>query len=100
MNQINLTISCCKVNKFLRHFGYQRLKKYFAVVDAEDTTVTDFATFAGGKQLDVAPTSVKFVSQGDTISEFEYFAVGFPYGNIHRVTAVKHSASGGNVYCF
>ena len=44
------------------------------------------------------PASVKIVSQGDTISEFEYFAVGFPNGNINRVAAVKHSASRGNVY--
>ena len=34
-------------------------KKYFKVVDAEDTAVADTATLAGGKQLDVAPTSVK-----------------------------------------
>ena len=40
MKQINLTISCYKVNKFLRHFGYQRLKKiYFAVVHCEDVQV-------------------------------------------------------------
>ena len=73
-------------------------KEYFKVIDFEDTAVADFATFAGGKQLDVAPAAVEIVSQGDTISEFEDRAVGFPYGNIHRVAAVKHSASRGNVY--
>lgn len=65
-------------------------KKYFAVIDAEDAAVADFATFAGGKQLDVAPASVKIVSQRDTISEFEDRAVGFPNGNIDRVAAVEH----------
>ena len=50
-------------------------QEYFKVVDFEDTAVADFATFAGGKQLDVAPTSVKIVSQGDTVSEFEDRAV-------------------------
>ena len=65
-------------------------KKYFKVVDAEDTAVAYFAALAGGKQLYVAPASVKIVSQGDTISEFEDRAVGFPYGNIDRVAAVEH----------
>ncbi len=69
-------------------------KKYLAIVDAEDTAIADFATFAGGKQLDVAPTSVKIVSQGDTVTEFENRAVGLPNGNIDRVAAVEHSASG------
>lgn len=35
------------------------LQENFKVVDAEDTAVADTATLAGGKQLDVAPTSVK-----------------------------------------
>lgn len=65
-------------------------KEYFKVVDFEDTAVADFATFAGGKQLDVAPASVKIVSQRDTISEFEDRAVGFPNENIDRVAAVEH----------
>ncbi len=37
-------------------------KKYLQVVDAEDAAVADAAALAGGKQLDVAPTSVKIVS--------------------------------------
>ena len=53
-------------------------KEYFEVVNTEDAAVADFATFAGGKYLYVPPTSVKIVSQGDTISEFEERAVGFP----------------------
>ena len=73
------------------------LQKYFKVIEFEDIAVADFATLAGGKYLNVPPTSVKIVSQGDTISEFEYFAVCFPNGNIHRVAAIKHSASGSNM---
>ena len=53
-------------------------KKYFAVVDAEDAAVANLAAFAGGKYLYVPPTSVKIVSQGDTISELEYAPVRLP----------------------
>ena len=64
----------------------EKSKEYFKVLDFEDAAVANFATllhiviitavfsdfqFAGGKQLDVAPISVKIVSQGDTVSEFE-----------------------------
>ena len=62
----------------------------FKVVDFEDTAVADFATFAGGKQLDVAPTSVKIVSQGDTVSEFEDAPIRLPHGYIDRVAGVEH----------
>ena len=44
----------------------KKSKEYFAVVNGEYATISDFATFAGGKQLDVAPASVKIVSQGDS----------------------------------
>ena len=70
------------------------LQKYFKVIDTEDAAVADFAAFAGGEQLHVAPASIKIVSQGDTISEFKDRAVGFPYGNIDWVAAVEHGASG------
>jgi len=75
-----------------------KLKEYFKVVDAEDAAVADAAALAGGEQLDVAPTSVKGIAQRYDIAEFEYRAVGFPYGNIDRVAGVKHCASGGYVY--
>lgn len=84
-----------KVTDNLRH-----IKGILQGHDLEDAAVAYLSALAGGKQLDVAPTSVKIVSQGDTVSEFEDRAVGFPHGNIHRGAAVKHSASGGNVYCF
>ena len=77
---------------------YDISKEYFKIIDFDDAAVADFAALAGGKQLDVAPASIKIVSQGDTISEFEYFAVCFPNGNIHRVAAVEHRASSGYVY--
>ena len=63
-------------------------KEYFKVIDFEDAAVANLAALAGGKQLHIAPASVKIVSQGDTISEFENRTVGFPYGNIDRVAAV------------
>lgn len=81
----------------VRNF-YDISKEYFKIIDFDDAAVADFAALAGGKQLDVAPASIKIVSQGDTISEFEDRAVGLPYGNIDRVAAVEHRASGGYVY--
>ncbi len=42
-------------------------KENFKVIDTEDAAVAYLAAFTGGKQLDVAPTSVKVVSRGDTI---------------------------------
>lgn len=70
------------------------LQKDFKVIDTEDAAVANLAALAGGKQLDVAPTSVETVSQRDAVTEFEDRTVGFPYGNIHLVTAVKHSVIG------
>ena len=54
-------------------------KEYFKVIDFEDAAVADFAALAGGKQLYVAPASVKIVSQGDTISEFEDAPIRLPH---------------------
>ena len=39
------------------------LKKYFKVVDTEDAAVADFAAFAGGEQLHVAPAAVERVTE-------------------------------------
>ena len=77
----------------IRPIGHQ-------LVDSEDAAVAYLAALAGGKYLYVPPAAVKIVSQRDTISEFQDRAVGFPNGNIHRVAAVKHSASGCNMNCF
>ena len=38
-------------------------KEHFKVVDFEDTAVTDFATFAGGKYFYIPPTSVKYMTK-------------------------------------
>ena len=64
------------INTKLRKF-YELSKEYFAVVYAEDAAVANLATLVGEKYLYGPPTSVKIISQGDTISEFEYRAVGF-----------------------
>ena len=81
-----------KLHILCETLGIKRLQKYFEVVDAEDAAVADFAAFAGGQYLDIAPAAVKIVSQGDTISEFQDRAVGFPYGNIDRIAGVEHGA--------
>ena len=73
-------------------------KKYLQTLNGEDANISDFAYFAGGEELDVAPTAVVVVAERDAIMQVKYFAVCFPNGNIHRVAAVKHGASGGNVY--
>lgn len=64
------------------------LQKNIEAVYAEDAAVAQTAALARGKDFDVAPTSVKGISQGYDIAEFEDRAVGFPYGNIDRVAGV------------
>ena len=39
------------------------LQKYFKVIDTEDAAVANLAALAGGKQLDVAPTSVTVIAK-------------------------------------
>ena len=88
-----LSVNFLHIAKLLIFYELRKLEENFKVVNAEDTAIAYLAALPGDEQLHVAPASVKIVSQGDTISEFEYFAVCFPNGNIHRVAAVKHSAS-------
>ena len=73
-------------------------KKYFAVVNGEYATISDFSDLPRHEQFYIASSGIEIVAERDAIMQVKYFAVGFPYGNIHRVAAVKHSASGGNVY--
>lgn len=54
-------------------------KEYFKVIDFEDAAVANLAALAGGKYLYVPPTSVKIVSQGDAITEFEYAPIRLPH---------------------
>ena len=56
----------------------RQLQKYFEVVDAEGTAVAYLVALAGGKYLYVPPAAIKIVSQGDTISEFEYAPIRLP----------------------
>ena len=64
----------------------------------EYAAVANFADLPRREQFNIASSGIKIVAERDAIMQVKYFAVGFPYGNIHRVAAVKHSASGGNVY--
>ena len=78
----------------------KKSKKYFAVVNGEYATISDFADLPRREQFYIAIAGIKIVAERDAIMQAKYFAVGFPNGNIHRVAAVKHSASRGNVYRF
>jgi len=42
-------------------------KENFERVDGEDANISDFADFAGDEQLDVAPTAVVVVTEGDAV---------------------------------
>lgn len=59
------------------------LEKNIEAVNAEDAAVAQTAALAGGEDFDVAPTSVKGISQG-----FEYRAVAAPYGEVDGVAGV------------
>ena len=74
-----------------------RLQKHFKAVDAEDATISDFADLPRREQFDIASSGIEIVAERDAIMQVKYFAVGFPNGNIHRVAAVKHSASSGDM---
>ena len=73
-------------------------KKYFAVVNGEYATISDFADLPRREQFYIASSGIEIVVERDAIMQVKYFAVGFPNGDIHRVAAVKHSASRGDVY--
>ena len=72
-------------------------KKYFAVVNGEYATISDFADLPRREQFYIASSGIKIVAKRDAIMQVKYFAVGFPNRNIHRVAAVKHSASSGDM---
>lgn len=46
-------------------------KENFETLDGEDANISDFADFAGGEQLDVAPTAVVVVTEGDAVVELQ-----------------------------
>ena len=72
-------------------------QKYFTIVHGKYATISDFADLPRREQFYIASTGIKIVAERDGIMQVKYFAVCFPNGNIHRVAAVKHSASGGNM---
>ena len=81
--------SCIISQNYAFYLRYRLLsKKNFAVVYAEDTGVADFATLAGGEQLDVAPTAIERVTERNDVMQFEDRTVGFPDGNIDRVAGI------------
>lgn len=69
----------------------------FKFLYSEGVPITDYATFALCEDFDVAPTSVKRVTERNDVAEFEYRAVGLPYGNIDMVAGVKHCSCCGNM---
>ena len=73
-------------------------EKYFVVVNDEYATISYFADLPRCEQFNIASTGIEIVAERDAIMQVKYFTVGFPNGNIHRVAAVKHSASRGNMY--
>ena len=79
------------IRKFT-HFQWntQMLKKNIEAVNAEDAAVAQAAALAGGKDFDVSPASVKGISQGYDVAEFEDRAVSAPYGEVDGVAGVEH----------
>jgi len=55
------------------------LEKNIEAVYAEDAAVADAAALARSKDFDVSPASVKGISQGYDVAEFEDRAVAAPY---------------------
>ena len=72
---------------------YEFSQKYFTIVHGKDATISDFADLPRLEQFNIASACIEIVAERDAIMQVKYFAVGFPNGNIHRVAAVKHSAS-------
>ena len=87
------TYLCLCNNGFIRKFtqfqrNTQMLKKNIEAVNAEDAAVADAAALAGGKDFDVSPASVKGISQGNDVAEFEDRAVASPYGEVNGVAGI------------
>jgi len=53
------------------HIFSEVSKKHFQAVNTEDAAVAYLVALAGGKDFDIAPTSLKIVTQGDTIFQFK-----------------------------
>ena len=77
---------------------YEFSQKYFTIIHGKYAAISDFADLPRREQFYVASTGIKIVAERDAIMQVKYFTVGFPNGNIHRVAAVKHSASRSYMY--
>ena len=63
----------------------------------EDADVAYAAHLSRCEKFDVAPTAIVVVSQRYDVMEVQDRAVGFPYGKVNGVAAVKHLASCGDM---
>jgi len=62
INRLDIFRLICYIAKLRIFSEVHKLEKNFQAVDAEDAAVTDATAFAGGKDFDIAPTSVKIVA--------------------------------------
>lgn len=76
---------------------YTKLQKYFTVIDCENAAVADFSDLSRCEQLDVASTGIEIVAERDTVLQEHNLAVGFPHGNVNRVSTVENSPCSGNL---
>ena len=72
---------------------YEFSQKYFTIIHGKYAAVAYFSDLPRHEQFYIASSGIEIVAERDAIMQVKYFAVGFPNGNIHRVAAVKHSAS-------
>lgn len=72
-------------------------KKYLQTLDGEAANISDFADFAGSEQIDVAPTAVVVVTEGDAVMKLQDWTVAFPNWKIDGVAGVKDMSGGGDV---
>ena len=76
---------------------YEFSQKYFTIIHGKYAAISDFADLPRREQFYIASSGIKIVAERDAIMQVKYFAICLPNGNIYRVTAVKHSASRGDV---
>ena len=54
-------------------------EKYFAVVNGEDATISDFADLPRREQFNIASTGIEIVAERDAIMQVKYFAICLPH---------------------
>ena len=70
------------------------LQKYFAVIDWENAAVSDFSDLPTWQHLDVASACIEVVAERDAVLQVHNLAVGFPHGNVNRISAIEDCPSG------